>query len=89
MAQRCPHLDYRSETDERSFDHERAYCTVVERFVQPMRADVCNARHGLSPQAHCEFYREHEGLDPTEGLEPAEWPAAEGASADAGTDEEP
>jgi hypothetical protein len=33
-----------------------------------MRADVCNTRHGLAPRAHCEFYRDHEGVAPTEGL---------------------
>jgi len=69
MAQRCPHLEYRDDDGERSFDHERAYCTVVGRFVEPMRADVCNARHGLAPRAHCEFYRDHEDVAPTEGLE--------------------
>jgi hypothetical protein len=69
MARRCPHLTYRTDGDGRSFDRERAYCTVVDRFVQPMRADVCNARHGLSAPAHCEFYRDHEGLEPTEDLE--------------------
>jgi len=61
---KCPHLTYRREDDERSFDTERAYCTVVDRFVQPMRADVCNARCDLDPETHCEYYREHEGIDP-------------------------
>lgn len=65
MGEQCPHLAYRGE---QSFDHERAYCTVVERFVQPMRADVCNGRHDLAPRRHCEFFREAEGLDPLEGL---------------------
>jgi hypothetical protein len=71
MTERCPHLEYRREGDDRSFDGERAYCTVVEWFVQPMRADVCNARHDLAPCSHCEFYRAHEGIDPTEGLTPS------------------
>ncbi|PSP75288.1 hypothetical protein BRC81_15960 [Halobacteriales archaeon QS_1_68_20] len=69
MADRCPYLEYRRESDGRSFDHERAYCTVVDRFVQPMRADVCNARHDLSPPRHCEFYREAEDLGPLAGLD--------------------
>jgi len=60
----CPHLTYRSEGDERSFDTERAYCTVLDEFVQPMRADVCNARYDLDPEDHCEHYRAHEGIDP-------------------------
>jgi len=69
MAEQCPHLEYRDGDGDVALDHQRAYCTVVERFVQPMRADVCNARHGLSPAAHCEFYRDQEGLAPTEGLD--------------------
>jgi hypothetical protein len=36
-----------------------------------MRADVCKARHDLAPCSHCEFYRAHEGIDPTEGLTPS------------------
>jgi hypothetical protein len=28
-----------------------------------MRADICNDRFELSHAAHCEFYREAEGLD--------------------------
>jgi hypothetical protein len=56
----CPHLEYREG------DHaptERAYCTVVDEFVEPMRADICNDRFDLSHAAHCEFYREGEGLE--------------------------
>jgi hypothetical protein len=45
------------------FDVERAFCTVVEEFVQPMRADVCNDRYDLSHASHCEYYREAEGLE--------------------------
>ena len=56
MADRCPHLEYRDEGDEKSFDTERAYCTVVEEFVQPMRADVCNARYELDFETDCESY---------------------------------
>jgi hypothetical protein len=54
----CPHLDYREG------DHaatERAYCTVVDGFVEPMRADICNDRYDLSHATHCEFFREAEG----------------------------
>lgn len=43
------------------FDVERAYCGVVDEFVQPMRADVCNDRYDLSHASHCEYYREAEG----------------------------
>jgi hypothetical protein len=56
----CPHLEYR-EADHAST--ERAYCTVVEAFVEPMRADICNDRFDLSHAAHCEFYREAEAPD--------------------------
>ena len=57
----CPHLEYREEGDGREFDTARAYCTVTEEFVQPMRADVCNDRYDLDHAAHCEIFREHEG----------------------------
>jgi hypothetical protein len=65
----CPYLEYRRAAGGTSFDHERAYCTVVDRFVQPMRADLCNDRHGLDHVAHCEFYREAADLGPLEGLQ--------------------
>jgi len=57
----CPHLDYREEGDGQSFDESRAFCTAVETFVQPMRADVCNDRYDLHHAEHCEIYREHTG----------------------------
>ncbi len=80
MADRCHHLAYREAADG-EFEGERAYCTVLERFVQPMRADVCNRRYDLAPERHCEHYREHEGLDD-------EWLAdggpADGEQADGG-----
>lgn len=57
---RCPHLEYRAAGDDREFDVPRAYCTVADEFVQPMRADICNERYGLDPTAHCEIYREAE-----------------------------
>ncbi|PSQ59392.1 hypothetical protein BRD18_03575 [Halobacteriales archaeon SW_7_71_33] len=59
----CEHLAYRTEADGEAFETARAYCTVVERFVRPVRADVCNARYDLAPAEHCEFYREHEGVE--------------------------
>jgi hypothetical protein len=52
----CRHLEYRTEAGERAFETARAYCTVVDAFVQPMRADVCNARYGLDPERDCEWY---------------------------------
>lgn len=55
----CPYLDYRAADDERSFGTERAYCTAAERFVQPMRADICNDRYDLAHAEHCEIYRTH------------------------------
>ena len=45
----------------------RAYCTAADRFVQAMRADICNLRYGLDPETDCEFYRDAEGLP--EGVE--------------------
>ncbi|WP_123623777.1 hypothetical protein [Halorubrum sp. CSM-61] len=75
MAETCPHLAYRTEgdgadsegtdsegtdSDGGSFDEPRAFCTVTGSFVQPMRADICNARYGLDPEADCEFYVEAE-----------------------------
>lgn len=63
----CPYLDYRSESKGKAFDAERAYCTAAERFVQPMRADLCNDRYGLSHAEHCEIYLGHEREDGTAG----------------------
>jgi hypothetical protein len=57
----CPYLEYREEGEDRSFEVERAYCTVVEGFVQPMRADVCNDRYDLHHAEDCEFYKKTEG----------------------------
>ncbi|TKX81907.1 hypothetical protein [Halorubrum sp. SD626R] len=58
MDETCPHLAYREEGDGKSFETARAFCTVTESFVQPMRADICNARYGLDPATDCEFYVE-------------------------------
>ncbi len=46
------------------FDHERAYCTVVDAFVQPMRADICNDRYDLHHAEHCEYYLHAESREP-------------------------
>ena len=59
----CPYLEYRTSGDDVEFDHERAYCTVVNSFVAPMRADICNEVAQLHPEKDCEFYREHENID--------------------------
>lgn len=56
----CPYLEYRREADDRSFDIERAYCTIADRFVQPMRADICNGRYELSHETDCEIFQAHE-----------------------------
>ena len=56
----CPHLDYRESSGGTEFETARAYCTAVEAFVEPMRADVCNARYGLSFETDCEFYEDPE-----------------------------
>jgi hypothetical protein len=54
----CPHLTYRSGDDDHEFDTGRAYCTVAEQFVQPMRADVCNDRYVLDHATDCEIFRQ-------------------------------
>jgi len=55
----CPFLEYRRESADVRFDAARAYCGAAERFVQPMRADICNDRYDLDHAEHCEIYREH------------------------------
>lgn len=55
----CPFLEYRRESGDLQFDEARAYCGAAERFVQPMRADICNDRYDLEHADHCEIYREH------------------------------
>ena len=57
----CQYLEYREESEEVKFDEPRAYCSVADRFVQPMRADICNDRFDLRHDEHCEFYREAAG----------------------------
>lgn len=56
----CPHLTYRREGNGTSFDHERAYCTVMEAFCTPMRADVCNDRFEFDHRDHCEVFQAHD-----------------------------
>ncbi|TKX87878.1 hypothetical protein EXE43_00955 [Halorubrum sp. SS5] len=58
MDETCQHLTYLEEGDAKSFETARAFCAVTESFVQPMRADVCNARYDLDPATDCEFYVE-------------------------------
>lgn len=55
----CPYLAYRDESDGTQFDEARAYCTAADRFVQPMRADICNDRYDLAHDRHCEIYLAH------------------------------
>jgi hypothetical protein len=67
MADQCEYLEYRplpddAEGGEASDGEPRAYCTAAEKFVQPMRADICNRRYELDPETDCEIYRDHEGL---------------------------
>lgn len=59
MPDICPYLEYRDESDGTQFETERAYCTVTNQFVQPMRADICNDRYGLSHDTDCEIYLDH------------------------------
>ena len=59
----CPYLEYRDSDADHEFDTDRAYCTAVDAFVQPMRADICNDRYDLDHETDCEFYREAEGLE--------------------------
>jgi|AntDeeMinimDraft_4_1070355.scaffolds.fasta_scaffold00372_14 hypothetical protein len=63
----CPFLDYRDSAGDRTFDTARAYCTAAERFVQPMRADICNDRYDLDHASDCEIFLAHAAeLDETE-----------------------
>ncbi|WP_436926996.1 hypothetical protein [Halosimplex amylolyticum] len=55
----CPYLSYHESADGASFDEARAYCEAAERFVQPMRADICNDRFELDHETDCEIYAEH------------------------------
>ena len=59
----CQFLEYRGGDDEASFDTARAYCTAVDAFVQPMRADICNGRYDLDPTEDCEIFRANAEAD--------------------------
>lgn len=58
----CPYLEYHRAVDEETheFEEPRAYCTAADRFVQPMRADICNNRYDLDHATDCEIYQAHE-----------------------------
>jgi len=60
----CPYLSYRKSAEGTPFNEARAYCGAAERFVQPMRADICNDRFELDHAADCEIYVEHASDDP-------------------------
>jgi len=77
----CDYLEYR----DGEFEAPRAYCTAVDRFVQPMRADVCNCRYRLRPARDCEYYVDAEGLDPLDPLGECT-DGEETGGADGGTD---
>jgi hypothetical protein len=72
MSDSCEFLERRHGGDDAEFDGERPYCTAVDAFVQPMRADVCTKRYGLDPETDCEFYREAKGLGSITGFEGAD-----------------
>lgn len=56
----CPYLDYRMEAGDKAFEEDRAYCVEAERFVEPLRADMCNDRYMLRHDRDCEIYLEAE-----------------------------
>lgn len=60
MVMACPHLEYRTSDETHTFDRARAYCAIAQRFVQPMRADICNDRYDLEHDSHCEIFRDRE-----------------------------
>jgi hypothetical protein len=60
----CPHLEYRD--DSGRFDAPRAYCGAADRFVQAMRADVCNDRYDLDHATDCEIFLAHEASEDSE-----------------------
>jgi len=59
----CPYLDYRRADGESAFETERAFCTLTDEFVQPMRADICNDRYELAHATDCEIFQEHADSD--------------------------
>lgn len=64
----CPFLEYRSLPSTDASDEPRAYCEAADRFVQPLRADICNDRYDLSHNRDCEIYLDR--VDSTEAAEP-------------------
>ena len=54
----CPYLEYRRSDGELHFDHERPFCGVLEEFVSPVKADICNERFDFECES-CEIYRAH------------------------------
>jgi hypothetical protein len=56
----CPHLTYRRSDEDHEFESDRPYCTVAEAFVSPMRADVCNDRHGFDHASDCPTFPDDE-----------------------------
>lgn len=54
----CPYLEYRDSDADHEFDHDRPYCGLMDSFVSPMQADICNDRHQFSHESDCEIYRE-------------------------------
>lgn len=70
MVDTCQYLEYRRKSDGKQFDVERAYCTVIGQFVQPMRADICNYRYSLKPEEHCEHYAAAQSSEEDQASEP-------------------
>lgn len=85
----CPFLEYRRSSGERTFDHERPFCTAAEEFVQPMRADICNGRYGLAHERDCEIYLAHatEESPETDGGRDPGSTSRDGRSAEGDVDE--
>lgn len=66
MAKQCRYLEYRVEAGGKEFETARAFCTVDDRFVQPMRADICNRRYDLEPERDCEIFERAQASDEPE-----------------------
>ena len=70
MPDTCPFLDYRAAADGDSYNTPRAFCTAAQRYVQAMRADICNDRYDLDHREDCEIYQAHaDERDQNEGQE--------------------
>lgn len=52
----CPHLSYERSDGDQEFEVPRAYCSKAGRFVQSMRADICNDRYDLAHDRDCEIF---------------------------------